>query len=184
MAAVYVEIKIPNDPKGAGAAIARLAEKLGNPVGLLKAIGEAELQVTQDRFASKTAPDGTRWADNAPLTLMLAGGKGSMLKRSGGLYGSLSYTVSGTTLSLGPNKVYAAVQQFGATIKSKTGGPLRIPVPAGTMMAQGKGPSRRTNAPGAIFVMSVTIPARPYIGVGPADEQAIMEAAQDWFAAP
>lgn len=176
MAATEFRISIPI--KGSvDETVRKIAARLGDKAGLLKNLGEAELQVVQARFDSKTAPDGSAWAPNHPLTLMLATG-GAMMKRSGGLVNSINYTVAGDKLTMGPNKIYDAVHQFGATIT----GHLRIPVPAGTMMSPGgDAPARRTNAEGAIFLASVTIPARPYMGIGEKDIEAIAETIEDWL---
>lgn len=170
-------ITIRIGPHGAGREmLEKIAAKARDKVGMLKTVGEAELNVTKERFGSKTAPDGSAWAPNAPLTLLLARG-GSMMRRSGGLIGSIVYEVSGTTLRLGPNKAYAAIQQFGGTVKAK-GKALRIPIPAGARFGPGGSPAK---GDGAIYLKSVTIPARPYIGIGPKDEEAILDAMEDWF---
>jgi len=155
--------------------IQALKVKAADLPGLLKNIGETELKVTRDRFTSKTAPDGTPWKDNSPLTKLLARG-GSLMRRSGRLMGSLNYQVVGDTLQFGPNTVYAAVQQFGAVIMPRAASTLRIPIAAGMMIG-----GKRTKQAGGIFVKSVTIPARPYIGIGPKDEEAITNTVEDWF---
>jgi len=196
MSSHIVRIQIPAGSSGPVLAIIeKIAAKAADTAGLLKNIGETELKATRERFDAKKGPDGSAWPANAPLTLMLARG-GSMMKRTGGLVGSISYEVSGSTLKLGPNKVYAAAQQFGVTIKGKNG-PLRIPVPGGTMMSkaqaaklgveQKKGRGKKSGdvaaskGAGAIYVQSVTIPPRPYIGIGAADAQAIVDTVEDWF---
>ncbi|MFD2678038.1 phage virion morphogenesis protein [Camelimonas lactis] len=140
--------------------------------GLLKNIGDALLATTADRFDSQTAPDGSKWAPLKPLTVMIRGSATPILRVSGELKDSVTRQVEGWSLRIGPNKVYAAAQQFGATIE---GSPLRIPLGKAA-----KGPAG--NKRGAVFVQSVTLTPRPYIGVGPEDERAIQETSEDWFA--
>ena len=174
MTAHVIKITVP-EKGGSGLALEWLEKRLKNPAPLLKIIGEADLKVIQARFASKTAPDGSAWAPNRPLTLLLARG-GAMMRRSNpGLLGSINYLVSGSVLTIGPSKTYAAIQQFGGTVTAK-GGALRIPVPAGTMIN-----GRRTNAAGGIFLKSITIPPRPYIGIGAKDIEAIGDAVEEYF---
>ncbi|MFT4098168.1 MAG: phage virion morphogenesis protein [Rhodoblastus sp.] len=192
---VVVRITV-KDLASADAKIAEVLGKVKDTAGLLGSIGEAERTVVLSRFAEKVAPDGSAWPANKPLTLMLAGGKGSMMNRSGALKGSIQFQVAGASLSLGPNTKYAAVQQFGATIKAK-GAALAIPIPAGTFMSnkqasglgvgmkrsRGKndGDGGRSNKDAVLFLQKVTISPRPYIGIGPKDEEAIRNAIVDWL---
>jgi len=194
-APVVIKINVA-DLAGAQAKVAQILDKVKDTAGLLEKVGEAERTVIHSRFDEKAAPDGSAWPANTPFTLMLAGGKGSMMKRSGALKGSVNFQVAGSTLQIGPNRVYAAAQQFGATIKAK-GAALAIPIPAGTFMSAkqasslGVGMKRRrgnkdgdggrSNKDGVLFLQKVTIPPRPYIGIGPKDEQAIEHSVIDWL---
>lgn len=147
------EIRIKIDPGSPGIAqLEKLVERATDREGLLKNLGEALLATTQDRFQSQSDPSGAAWAALAPSTVARRGSARPILRVSGRLYGSLTYQVAGDTLQLGPNTVYAAVHQFGHTFE-----------PRGK---SGKG---------------VTVPARPYVGYGPADEKAAIETAEDWF---
>lgn len=65
-----IEIDITDN--GVREALARLAE-LGNKKTLhpaLKSIGEILVDSTRQRFATSTAPDGTRWAPNSQVTIL------------------------------------------------------------------------------------------------------------------
>lgn len=165
------QVRIRIDPSSSGLkALEQLVERATNRPGLLKNIGEALLRTTGDRFRSQTDPEGKPWAPLAPLTVELRGSATPILTRTGRLRGSVAYQVSGDVLRIGPNTVDAAAHQFGATIKAKGKG-LRIPAPR---RAKGGGPD-------AIFVQQVTIPARPYIGFGKADQEATTDTVLDWF---
>lgn len=141
-----------------------LAEKARDVNGALKNVGEALLQTTLERFSSQTDPEGHKWQPLSELTKKLRGSSSPILNRTGRLKGSIVYQVEGSVLKLGPNTVDAAVHQFGATIVPKDKKALRIPVQNG-----------------GLFLKRAVIPARPYIGFGEKDEQAAMDAIDDWF---
>ncbi|MBI0177573.1 phage virion morphogenesis protein [Bartonella apis] len=141
-----------------------LLEKAKDVSGALANVGEALLETTFERFQTQTDPQGNKWQPLSELTKKLRGSAGPILNRTGRLKGSIVYQVNGDVLQLGPNTVDAAVHQFGATIVPKDKKALRIP--AGNK---------------AIFAKSAKIPARPYIGFGVKDEQAAMDAIEDWF---
>lgn len=154
--------------------LSRLARKTENLPGALRNIGEALLKTTHERFRNESAPDGSKWAPHSPLTLLLRGGKGGILRKSGRLMRSINYRVGSHVLRLGPNAPpYDAVQQFGATIKPKTKKTLAIPMPA-------RRGSR--NGAGFMFIKKAVIPPRPYIGFGPKDEAATLREIKAWLA--
>ena len=168
-----VEIKLTLDPASPGLkALKEMASKLERPEAVLKALGDPLLSNTQDRFASQTSPDGAAWAALAPLTVLIRGSAGPILSRSGQLKGSLSWEVSGNTLRLGPNTVYAAIQQFGGTVTAKNPSGL-LGIPLG---GAGKKPGQKVRTP------QVTLPARPYVGFGPEDERVARETIEEWLA--
>lgn len=162
------------DERRATSMLKTLARKAQNVSAGLKNVGTALVQVTHDRFDSMTDPHGKAWQKLAPLTKELGGKDGSKLRRSGRLKSSVTFAVSGNVLRLGPNTIYAGVQQFGATIKPKKGRFLAIPVPKKKRNALGAG--------GFILLKKVTVPARPYIGFGPKDEKAAREVIEDYLA--
>lgn len=149
-----------------------LADRAENVEGGLRNVGEALLQVTDDRFASQTDPEGKAWTPLAALTKEIRGNDGPILTVSGRLRKSITYEVGGSTLRLGPNALGDAVQQFGATIVPKKASVLRIPLPNGT---------GGRNAAGAAFSLKVVVPKRPYIGFGAKDEEAAQDAIEEWL---
>lgn len=162
----------------ASAALSKLAAKAQNISGGLKNIGEALNQTHRERFEREQAPDGAKWAPLTGWTLASKTGPG-ILRESGALLGSMNYSVSGNTLEHGFNSVYAATHQFGdvRTIRpKKPGGVLAIPAPPGTAPgADGKvSPLFRKSA-------TIHIPARPFSGWGPLEEEAAMEAVEEWL---
>lgn len=141
----------------------KLADRMSRTSDLLKNIGEALLETTKERFADETDPDGAKWTPLKPVTVAERGSANPILMRSGALKGSIDYQVEGSTLKVGPSSVYGAVHQFGHTFQVGGGG------------KKGKGKKRASGGKG------VTVPARPYIGIGKADREAVKETTQDWF---
>jgi phage virion morphogenesis protein len=139
----------------------------------LREIGEDLTESTKQRFASATDPDGTPWARNSVVTLerygaMFARNKDGTMKPGGvramgakkpltgetrALQTTINYQVTGpTTVTIGSPMVYAAVQQFGAQA-----GSLGPKSPWGD------------------------IPARPFLGLSPADEQGILDVVRGYL---
>ena len=164
-----VTIRAAVDASGlarADAALAGLAARLANPAAGLKIVGEALLREQNRRFETQSDPQGRPWQALAPLTVESRGASGPILRRSGQLMRSGAYQVSGATLRIGLNTIYAAVQHFGATITPKKARRLAIPMPGGRFAG----------------AMKVTIPARPVVGFGDKDEAAARRALEAWLA--
>lgn len=138
-------------------ALNRLIEAGANPRPVLLEIGEDLLLFTKRRFVTQTGPDGAGWAANSPITLAIKGAKPPLIDERT-LSQQIFYQVTGATLELGSNLVYAAVQQFGA--------------------AQGSFGHTRRGAP----IPWGDIPARPYLGVSEEDEQTILAVISDYLA--
>lgn len=147
-------------------ALQRLA-RLGKAQGVLKSIGMHLVQETKRRFREAKGPDGQAWAPLHPLYAATKRGPGILreLGNAGGLMGSITYQVEGNRLTVGTNKIHAAVHQFGATIVPKTAPALAFRLGGETVLAK-----------------SVTIPARPYLGVSREDEAEILTIIGDFVA--
>ncbi len=95
-------------------ALNRMANHADNPNPCLKAIGEDLIESTKKRFETATAPDGTQWKDNAPVTIARKG-KNKPLIETHTLKDTINYQIHGDTLVIGSTQKYAAMQQFGGT---------------------------------------------------------------------
>ena len=82
--------------------------------GVPKAIGVALVEETQKRFDQGVDVWGTRWQPLQPAYAAIKRGPG-ILRASLMLQRSITFAVSGSTMSVGSNRVYAAVHQYGAT---------------------------------------------------------------------
>ena len=161
-------------------ALAKLREavqKIANPRPLFLAIGNALLESTKQRFASSTAPDGIKWADNTDVTIARYLGqysgtrnKNGTLSKKGKSHAAAKkpLVVSGdlrdginvqfedansVSIASGITEPYASTQQFGAKARSFKG-----IAPWGD------------------------IPAREFLGVSAEDERTILELAQEFLA--
>jgi phage virion morphogenesis protein len=160
-------LEVTFQPGRVRTAVAALLASSRDPTPLLRAIGTGLLRNTQDRFEAETAPDGSAWAPLNAWYLTFKRGPGILRGAGmrGGLQGSLVMDVEGGAIRIGSNKVYAAVHQFGATIRPKNpSGLLVIRTGKGAVMGKAR---------------SVTIPARPYLGLSRRDEETILETTED-----
>lgn len=131
-------------------------QKMGaNPQPLLADIAALGENSTRARFRNQTGPDGQRWKPS--LRAQFNGGK--TLTKDGHLGDSITHSADRKTAAWGTNRIYAAIHQFGGTIKAKGAGGLRFAIP---------GLGWRT-------VQQVEIPERPFLGISREDEQDILD---------
>ena len=127
---------------------------------LLTSIGNEMVTSVSRRFETGTAPDGSRWPES--LRARLTGGQ--TLIKSGRLRDSIAETgpqLTARSVEVGTNVVYAAIHQFGGVIRARRAKALRVP--------------------GIGFRKSVTIPARPYLGLSDTDARVIQDLTEDWL---
>lgn len=160
MAGSFITISVED------AAARAMLNKLGqmDTAPLMRRLGERIQAWTQDRFDAnqQQAPDGTPWAklnpkyaQNKPRHL-----QNRKLTLSGHLRKSIRWQLlDSQSVLVGTNMKYAAIHQFGGTIRPKKGKALAF---------------------GGRFVQSVTIPARPYLGISEQDNKEIREIIKDW----
>lgn len=158
---------------GMQAALDRLAAAARRPEPLLRIVGVAMLRSTQQRFRSGLDPRGQPWTPLSPAYAAEKRGPPNILVGQGGmasgLMGSLSADAGGlivgsSDVRWGTNKPYAAIHQFGGVIKPKNARALVFEL-GGHL----------------VRVRSVTIPARPYLGLSAEDRATIIELADDWL---
>ena len=157
-----VEIRI--DARGlipADQALARLAPL--EHAKLLLGLARLIQQQTRRRIEEeKTAPSGAPWKPNLSGT--------PTLYQSGALAGSIDYLVQGMQIVVGApaepqnGKPYAAIHQFGGTIRPKNGAALKFWWQSGGFVD-------------FAVVKSVKMPARPYLGVSEANAREITDTA-------
>ena len=132
---------------------------------MLNTLGEYLVESTKLRIRDGgPAPDGTPWKPLQPLTLELKKNKDhGILWDSGMLKDTLAFDLEGdNAVAIGSMMIYARIHQLGGTIKPKEG-------------------KKALNVPGRGFRKSVTIPARPYLGVSAADRMVLEKKVLSWL---
>jgi len=129
---------------------------------LMDQIGALLEQSARDRIEdTNVAPDGAAW----PQSLRAKEDGGLTLFESGRLAASITHTADPARTDIGSNLIYAGVHQAGATIVPRNAEALFFQLPNGEY----------------VTVASVTIPARPYLGVSDQDELEIYDLVEDFF---
>lgn len=189
-----ISIRVDLQIREAQAQLRELIDRMADRRPFLNALGDRLLRSTAENFRHETGPDGRPWTPLAastiaarqrkgqtPITILRSNSKG----RSGSpLAGSINKDVEANELRIGSPKETAAIHQLGGTIQK----------PARSAKIY-----RRTNKGGNIgrrFVKkskanlvtdvtipahTITIPARPFIGISGADEAGIIDDAVDWL---
>lgn len=160
-------IGISMDWDGLHATLGRIAAIGAQPAPLLAAIGVALEDSTKRRFEDGEDPSGIKWASYAPLNPLYAADKvgTQILVASGTLRSTIYSGVVGNEVFVGSEQPYAAVHQFGAVIKPKNAKALVF------MLGDHK-----------VEVGSVTVPARPYLGLSDSDREMVVGELEDAFA--
>lgn len=162
------EVKINKDT--ITAALNRALTRQDDLSDLMQDLGGLMVVRTQDRMTQGKDADGQPFAPRSAATekryKKLGLKFGVPLDQSGELRKSIAYDAAKDQVSWGSNQIQAAVMQFGAEAgafgarigKNKLGRSFFMPIPWGN------------------------IPARPYLGVGSEDSEAIVEEIEDWLA--
>ena len=163
---ITVEIK----DAGASEALARLQVHLSDLSPVMNEIGMFLVASTKQRFAETVDPTGGKWAALSPVTLRhyerTKQKFGPVLHKTGDLRESIFHAYDASSVSVGTNLIYAAVQQFGAAQgafgaaigKDKKGRDHFHHIPWGN------------------------IPARPFIGLSDSDRTNIQDTVTEWLA--
>lgn len=127
-----------------------------NPAEAMKDIATYGEASTGDRFTrTQIGPDGKPWKRSIRAQIM--GTK--TLTFEGHLRDSISSSSGRDYAEWGTNRIYAAIHQFGGTIKPKRASALHFRLANGAFVS----------------TKSVTIPARPFLGTSPDDESHILD---------
>lgn len=164
-----------------GTAIDDIAARLDDVRPMLHDMGAYGILSTQRRFETRRGPDGQPWAPLARRTARERIKRGrdpaNILRLTARLYQSFAVEVTGTAsaaeLAWGTNVAYAAIHQFGGTIA--------MPARESTIYrfyderrdeVDWRFRSRaRSNFASTVSIgaYTITIPARPYLGIDDAD---------------
>lgn len=133
------------------------------PAELMSAIGAMGEMQTRRRISSeKTSPDGAAWPPNLKGTSIL-------VETGQHLLASVAHSSSAEQAEWGASWEFAHVHQDGMTITPRNARYLAVPA-----AAFGAGDGVR-------YAKSVTIPARPFVGISDANAQEIIDLVTDHF---
>jgi len=152
-------------------------------------IGEYLLRSTRDRAARQISPEGSAWQALSPRYKARKDKERPglpMLKYDNHMLGDrLSYQVEGGALLLGTSAPYGARMHFGGTFETeaRTGAVFFKRERDGTVGNRFVRRSRSNFEQSALIpAYKVTTPARPWLGMSPADEQEVLAIAEDHIA--
>lgn len=166
--------------------LARIDRVAESPASIMSEISAYMVMRTQRHIETETGPTG-RWPALSPRTAAARIGRGRrgsehMLRVSNRLYSSITGESSATEATAGTNVLYAAIQQFGGTIKrpereqtihlGRSKGRTRF------VKASAKRAQARTVKVGA---HAIKIPARPYLYLDDEDFREIERIAESGF---
>ena len=123
---------------------------------LMDTIGRlVQLQTRRRIEVEKEGPDGTKWPENYQ--------KSPTLYATGALHDSIDYQTGLGQITVGSPLVHAAIHHFGGVIKAKVAKALAF---------------KRGND--TVFAKSVTMPARPYLGISADNAEEIEDVVADF----
>lgn len=140
--------------KGIAKKLSALEGKMKNMTGFHKNVGEYWHGSMLQNFANESGPDGSKWPALSPVTIR------ARLRRGGN---------AGITMLREKGDLIGSYNYRASSSQVALGSPLVY------ARIQNEGGQAGRNR-------SVTIPARPHVGIGPKDEQAILEIAEDYVA--
>lgn len=183
-------IRIEIDEEEARRNLNELLARMSNPRPFYEAAGNILVRSVGENFQRQSAPDGTPWMPLRPATIRARHRRGrsaiAILRETGILAGSIFHQVDDDGVRVGSPVEYAAIHQFGGTIDmpARAGKIYRRQFADGSF---GRRFAKRKNKTSvatevAIGAHQITIPARPFLGIGPDDETDIIAAARRWLA--
>lgn len=154
------------------AALARVERQMTNARPLMQELGEILSETTKQRFVTSTAPDGSRWEPNAPSTIL-----GYLSKFRGSFGRSGRITQRGIGRAAGKRPLIGETRRLSSEIFYQASA-NEVTIESGlkySAIQQFGGQAGRGG--------SVTIPARPFLGLSSSDADAIESAAARFIAA-
>jgi phage virion morphogenesis protein len=191
-------ITIAIDDKPVAEALARVIAAGRDLQPLFERIGAQMVQNTSMRFEAESGPGGRKWQKLAKSTLASKAPDTRILRRRGFLSHSLTFNTLTDSVEWGSGVKYAAIHQLGGTIEH--------PARQGSAMFRRAKEGAFTKADGSrvgsrwrfarkrskakrnirqdfeVPAYTITIPARPYLGIDEADSQEIVAIAEAYLA--
>ena len=179
MAGAGVRITVDVEDASLRSALRRLTARVGDLKPVMDEIGSSLVTSTIDRFVAETGPDGKPWE---PSHRARREG-GQTLTDRGRLRASIVHRADAQGVDVGTNVVYAAIHQFGGTVKRQARRQTLAFNKTGGGFASRRSTRRRRGgfvaiAFAEIGAHDVDMPARPFLGVTEADRVSILNIVQ------
>jgi len=161
--------------------LAGYLQRIEHPRGMYERIGASLVASTQHRFETGIGPDGSPWPPS--LRVLAHGGKTLVL--SGRLMRSQTFIASDQGVEVGSNAVYAAIHQFGGIIRQAAReAVLHFKHNARTGRTRFAKANSKANYAKKVEIgaRTITMPARPFLGLDDDDNREIIAIAEDWIA--
>ena len=178
--------------------LGRCLQRFGDLKTPLNLIGQIVRTSVIRNFEVEGRPD--KWRELAPSTVRERGSAHPILRRmgyAGGLAGSINHRVESDCVLIGTNKVYAAVHQFGGTIKTrdrfqtlafrtsaKRDREGNVLIPSGRFMSRKEAGRRKTGATRIAIARiggRINIPARPFLMLQDEDIPEMIETLKEYL---
>ncbi|HYH17574.1 MAG TPA: phage virion morphogenesis protein [Azospirillum sp.] len=149
--------------------------------GLLDELGAQVELATQRSFETEQDPDGNPW----PKSLRALAKGGQTLTLTARLRQSITRRVSAHAVEVGTPVVYAAIHQFGGEVKHEAGTVTlyrHYDAKSDTFDPRFRRKSKSNFATEHVRgAYTVTMPKRPFLGVGPRLSSILREVTRDWL---
>lgn len=159
MAGTRVEVTVRDE--ALRALLDRLGAAAGDQTRGWDMVGAALVSNVQERFEAGRGPGGAPWPPS--LRAKIEGGK--TLIDSNRLASSVTHRPAARGAEVGTNVIYAAIHQFGGTIRAQSAERLAFALPGG----------------GFARPREVTIPARPFLGIDDEQEGIVRGELEAWL---
>lgn len=161
----------------------KLTEKTKNMRPIMRKISAKMHSATEENFRTEGARLGKKWQDLSPSTkkqrARIGKWPGAILQQQGSLVASISTYHDDNTAAVGTNKEYAAIHQLGGEInhparerimhfKSYKSGKKK----GKTLFSKSGSATYGMKAPGKAY--TITMPARPFLGLNDDDLNKIL----------
>lgn len=187
--------EITTDDLAAMTALNGIVRQIEDTAGFYKAVAQLLGDATRDRFRRETGPDGQPWQQlkratirrreamgQTPITILRSNSKG---KSGSPLAGSINAMSDADSASIGTPVKHAAIHQFGGTIQipARKGKIYRHKDPTTGMVGRTFVSKKDANDVTEVDIpaYSITMPARPFLGVSTEDEADILDVANTWL---
>lgn len=184
-----ITYKVTLNDEAARAALQALIDRMDNPRGFYADVGEHLLNSARENFDREAGPDGIPWKRLMPKTVKRREEMKltpiRILRARGRLAGSLNIAVSDNEVRIGTPVKYAAIQQLGGEIKRKE----RISTifqhydaRTDTLDQKFRKKSKSNFARDVkVKAHTITLPARPFLGISKEDQDEIIRISRRWL---